>query len=289
VIEALPQMRSGVARAAMLPDGARLHLQAGPIDLILWAEVDVRPVAHAAAVRRFDGLLEDLVAELAELRRQGGQPQGVVAQRMARAVAPHAPDFITPMAAVAGAVAEEVLGAMAAVAPGAKLWVNNGGDIAWQVGGDEEMRLAMAGGVIAVPASAPWRGCATSGRGGRSHSLGIADAVTVLARGAAVADAAATMIANRVDLPGHPAVHRRPADALSPDSDLGARLVTVGLDPLSEAEVALALARGASHAAELQARGVIGPVHLALQGQSRQVGARDLITDEKMKLEERHG
>ncbi|WP_226941923.1 UPF0280 family protein [Pseudooceanicola spongiae] len=287
----LPLMQSGVARAALLADGARLHLQAGPIDLILWAEPDVRSAAYAEAALRFDGLLEALAAELGELRREGGQPRGVVAQRMARAVAPFAPEFITPMAAVAGAVAEEVLAAMAGVAPGAKLWVNNGGDIAWQVTSGE-MRLAMAGGSIAVPACATWRGCATSGRGGRSHSLGIADAVTVLARSAAVADAAATMIANRVDLPGHSGVHRRPAEELSPDSDLGARLVTVGLDVLSPAEVETALARGAAYAAGLQARGLIGPVHLALQGQSRQVGMSDLITDTSdtmMKLEAPHG
>lgn len=285
---ALAQMASPVARAAMLPDGTRLHLQAGPIDLIVWADAGVRALAYCQAMARFDGLLEVLAAEVSALRGKDGVLQGVVAQRMAAAVAPYAPEFITPMAAVAGAVAEEILSAMAAVAPGAKLWVNNGGDIAWQVR-DGEMRLAMAGGVIAVPASAPWRGCATSGRGGRSHSLGIADAVTVLARTAATADAAATMIANRVDLPDHPGVSRQRADALAPDSDLGARLVTVAVAPLREAEVATALARGADYAAGLQVRGLIGPVHLALQGQSRQVGAGDLITDEKMKLEERHG
>jgi uncharacterized protein len=116
--------------------------------------------------------------------------------------------------------------------------------------------------------------------------------VTVLASSAAVADAAATMIANRVDLPGHSGVHRRPAEELSPDSDLGARLVTVGLEVLSPAEVETALARGAAYAADLQARGLIGPVHLALQGQSRQVGMSDLITDTSdtmMKLEAPHG
>ena len=69
-------------------------------------------------------------------------------------------------------------------------------------------------------------GVATSGRHGRSFSLGIADAVTVLARTASQADAAATIIANAVDLPGHPAVRRMPANELQPDSDLGARPVT---------------------------------------------------------------
>ena len=79
---------------------------------------------------------------------------------------------------------------------------------------------------MVIDADDPSRGVATSGRHGRSFSLGIADAVTVLARTASQADAAATIIANAVDLPGHPAIVRCPACDLQPDSDLGARLVT---------------------------------------------------------------
>lgn len=270
-------MQDRLLQAALLPDGRRLHLQAGPIDLILLADEPVREVAYRAACARFDGLLEDLVAELPELRREGGQGHGPVAARMSAAVAPYAPEFITPMAAVAGSVAEEILQAMVAVAPEAKLWVNNGGDVAWHLC-DGAMRLAMAGGVVAVPASAPWRGCATSGRGGRSHSLGIADAVTVLAGGAAMADAAATMIGNHVDLPGHCAITRVPAEVLSPDSDLGARLVTTEVAPLSEDEIATALARGAAYAEGLIARGLIGAAHLTLAGQIRQTGDKRILT-----------
>ena len=79
------------------------------------------------------------------------------------------------------------------------------------------------------------RGIATSGRHGRSFSLGIADAVTVLAKTASQADAAATIIANAVDLPGHPGIVRLPANELQPDSDLGARLVTRGVGALGRA------------------------------------------------------
>src|SRR5258708_14478124 len=81
------------------------------------------------------------------------------------------------------------------------------------------------------------RGVATSGRHGRSFSLGIADSVTVLARTASQADAAATVIANAVDLPGHPAITRRRASDLQPDSDLGARLVTRDVGRLSAAQI----------------------------------------------------
>ena len=90
---------------------------------------------------------------------------------------------------------------------------------------------------MTVHADDPVRGIATSGRHGRSFSLGIADAVTVLAKTAAQADAAATVIANAVDLPGHPAILRRPACELQPDSDLGDRLVTRDVGALSEQEI----------------------------------------------------
>ena len=232
---------------ALLSDGRRLHLQDGPIDLIVEARGDASEVrvAYEAAARRFTGLLDELCVELADLRK-AAEPgkcslDGVVARRMHAAVVRFATDcFITPMAAVAGSVAEEILGAMLAVASLDQAYVNNGGDIALHLGEGEHFSVGLMDrpdrdGVMRtmrVDAIDPARGIATSGRHGRSFSLGIADAVTVLARTAAQADAAATVIANAVDLPGHPAVVRCPANELQPDSDLGARLVTrqVGAD-----------------------------------------------------------
>jgi len=113
------------------------------------------------------------------------------------------------------------------------------------------------------------RGIATSGRHGRSFSLGIADAVTVLARTASEADAAATIIANAVDLPGHPAILRRPANELQPDSDLGARLVTRDVGRLDGGEIASALQAGARKARRLLADGLIERAALRLHGETR--------------------
>lgn len=115
----------------------------------------------------------------------------------------------------------------------------------------------------------PVRGIATSGWRGRSHSLGIADAVTVLARTAAEADAAATLIANAVDLPGHPAIRRVPACELAPDSDLGDRPVTVDVGPLKPGETAEALGRGLALAEEFRQRGLIEAAALFLGGEMR--------------------
>ena len=276
---------------ALLADGKRLHLQDGPIDLIVEAsgrEADVR-AAYEAAARRFTGLLDELCAELTELRRAADAERtalkGVVARRMHEAVAPFAADcFITPMAAVAGSVAEEILNAMLVAASLDRAYVNNGGDIALHLTGGEQFAVGFLDrpdghGVMrtmTVEADDPVRGIATSGRHGRSFSLGIADAVTVLAKTASQADAAATIIANAVDLPGHPAVLRVPANELQPDSDLGDRLVTRDVGALMEHEIEAALEAGSRRARQLLAAGLIEGAALRLLGETVVVGARGM-------------
>jgi ApbE superfamily uncharacterized protein (UPF0280 family) len=264
------------AVASLLPDG-RLHLQHGPIDIV--AEAFGTPLAmHAAygrAATRFSTVLEELVAELPALRSPLAPVEGVVACRMAAAVAPFRPEFITPMAAVAGAVAEEVLAAL--VGPGiSRAYANNGGDIAlWLAPGARlTCALAASGGLdkVTVASEGPVRGIATSGWRGRSFSLGVADAVTVVARTAAMADAAATMVANAVDL-DHSGILRRPAHQVQCDSDLGDRLVTVAVPPLTAAERATALEAGLRAAERFRARGLIEGAALFLQGERRVTGA----------------
>jgi uncharacterized protein len=204
--------------------------------------------------------------------------EGVVARRMTAAVWPHRKTFITPMAAVAGAVADEVLAAMVADCPLAKAYVNDGGDIAWHLAPGESLRAGIVAnqdtpaidGTVLLDDAIPVRGMATSGWRGRSCSLGIADAVTVLAASAAEADAAATLVANAVDC-AHPAIVRRPANQLHDDTDLGDLLVTVEVGPLPEHLVALALERGAACATAMRDAGLIHAASLVLQGQSRVV------------------
>jgi hypothetical protein len=276
---------------ALLPDGGRLHLQDGPIDLIVGAKgraAEVR-AAYDAAARRFTGLLDELCAELVALRAAAAPGhcmlKGVVARRMHAAVAPFAADgFITPMAAVAGSVAEEILEAMLQEASIDRAYVNNGGDIALHLSGGEKFTVGLMDrpdrlGVMRtmiIEADDTSRGVATSGRHGRSFSFGIADSVTVLAKTSAQADAAATIIANAVDLPGHPAVTRCPADLLQPDSDLCDRLVTRDVGPLSAGEVEDALETGAHRARQSLAAGLIDGAVLCLCGRTAVVGTRGL-------------
>ncbi len=277
----------GRAQIGLLPDGRRLHLHDGPIDLIVEAfgadsEVDA---AYRAAAERFVTVLDELCAELALLRQparnSGLTPQGLLARSMMAAVLPYSErTFITPMAAVAGAVAEEILGCMTSAASLSRAYVNNGGDIALHLAPGESFVVGMVEradrpalfGKVRLHSTERVRGIATSGWRGRSFSLGIADAVTVLADGAARADAAATIIANAVDLPGHSRISRMPARDLAPDSDLGERLVTQGVGELSPDEIAVALDAGVAVAASLLSEGLICAAALSLCGETRIIG-----------------
>jgi ApbE superfamily uncharacterized protein (UPF0280 family) len=281
-----------VPQIRFLAGGRRLHLQDGPIDLIVEAHgsaINLR-AAYNAGARRFTGLLDELCGELPMLR-QAADParcllQGTVARRMHGAVAPFAADhFITPMAAVAGSVAEEILGAMVGAAQLERAYVNNGGDIALYLADGEHFTAGLMDRpddhglmrTMVIRADDPTRGVATSGRHGRSFSLGIADAVTVLARTASQADAAATIVANAVDLPGHPAIVRLPAQDLQPDSDLGARLVTRDVGELSDVEIEDALEAGADKARQLLAAGLIDGAALRLHGETVVVAPRGML------------
>ncbi len=275
----------GGATAVWLADGKRLHFQHGPIDLIIEASgtPDSVDLAYRAAWERFENVLAELVEELPRLRDccplEGLCLRGAVARRMELACRPHAAYAVTPMAAVAGAVADEILDVMTGSAGLDRAYVNNGGDIALHLNDGERFEVAMAGlaptpvglGKISLGADDPG-GLATSGRHGRSFSLGIADSVTVLADNAAVADVAATLIANAVDLPEHPGIRRHPARDLDPESDLGDRLVTVDVPELPSAEIRAALAAGAARAKACLDGGTIAAAALYLGDQAQIIG-----------------
>ncbi|MBA4329446.1 MAG: hypothetical protein C0428_14545 [Polaromonas sp.] len=274
------------AQRTRLPDG-RWHFQHGPIDIVIGAHGDPAAVegAHEDAWLRFRGILGELVQELPLLRRpvQGVCPlQGTVARRMWNACQPYKNSFITPMAAVAGSVAQELISCYSGSGVG-RAWVNNGGDIALHLAPSQSVRIGLyadlahldlnelRGGIrtdgqFEISSLLPVRGVATSGWRGRSFSLGIADSVTVLARTASEADAAATVIANAVNL-ADPRIQRRPARELKDDSDLGDLPVTVDVPPLEPALVQQALRAGLKRAQALRAAGLIWSAALICQNQ----------------------
>jgi ApbE superfamily uncharacterized protein (UPF0280 family) len=335
------------AAAALLP-GGRLHLQHGPIDCLCraWGEPAEIRAAYGQAAAFFAGVLDGLCLELPLLRSllPAPRPAGAVAHAMYTACLPYADHGITPMAAVAGAVADAVLAAMVDGRDLARAFVNNGGDIAFHLTPGSSLRCGLLtnipgiqtaphpqapghqlatqknapdsqnyglpppvypnfrtprgivdrlainhmAGTLLLSASKPARGLATSGRackgqGGRSFSCGIADAVSVLARTSAQADAAATIIGNAVDLPEyidmleHNAIDRRPANQIDPTTDLGDRLITFDVGQLSEQAIQAALDAGETKANTLLRDGLIEGAVLALHGRLRVCGSPPVL------------
>lgn len=265
--------------------GNRLHLQHGPINLVVKAygrDAEVRR-AYERAERRLSGMLQSLVDNLS-LLRSPDVPAGVrvtdaTSRQMISAVKRFKGQFVTPMAAVAGAVADTILVAMKKTDGLHKIYVNNGGDIAVHLAPGQHMQIGI---VPTLSAATPDTslcitgddgvgGIATSGWDGHSMSQGIADAVTVIAASGAIADVAATLIANRVNCDDE-GIERRPALDLDPDTDLGERLVTVGVGELSEKVINDALDRGEQFARSLVEQGNIKGALLSLQSHRRTVG-----------------
>ena len=275
------------ASAWVLADG-RLHLQHGPIDLLIDAKGEAHEVrqAYARAVDVFATVLETLTDELVELRTPlaADSPEvsfsGPVAQRMLASIEPYRGVLLTPMVAVAGAVADHVLQYVKQGAQLSRLAINNGGDISLELQEDETYRIGVVADSsslhrdahIVIDRKSGVGGIATSGWRGRSHSLGIADAVTVLAGSAAAADVAATLIANAVDAPGAAGIRRQAAVELAPDSDLRHHQVTVDVGDLDPAAIALAMRSGVHMAEQFYASGLLLAVYIQLKNEVAVVG-----------------
>jgi len=273
-----------LAQMALMPDGRRLHLNHGPIDLIIEAFGDPDEVkkSYEQAMSCFPEILPMLVSDLESLRQSydvSWHPDGPVASRMQDACSRFSAEFVTPMAAVAGSVADEVLGALVCGRRLEKAYVNNGGDIAFHLTEGQSLtagliadyHLPTIDGECVLTHDMPVRGIATSGWKGRSFSLGIADSVSVLANNAASADVAATLIANAVNT-DHLAIERISASEQDPDSDLGNRLVTVDVGALDQQTIDAALNAGKKAAIVAEQAGHISAAVLVLQNTFRVVG-----------------
>ena len=271
-------------QASLFGARQRLHIQHGPTDLVIDADGPDRLALFETAVGCMSYVLSGLAEELPQLRAPwdaGHPPSGPVAIHMHAACVLARDRFVTPMAAVAGAIADHVLAAILAsphAGTATKISVNNGGDIAFWTGPGAVTRAAIAGpesGGLVLRGPTPWRGMATSGQGGRSLSPGIADSVTVLADCAATADVAATLVAGAVDCPRAAGIERVPARDLDSDSDLGDRLVTVAVPQLGPAQIDSALAAGGDLARQMTTGGQIAGAVLELQGRIAVIGLDD--------------
>ena len=228
----------------------RLFLNHGPIDIVLEAFGKDKPLAYEKAKKYFSTLLNELVLDMDLLKKEVVPHRhfnNKISQSMQNATEKFYPNFITPMAAVAGSVADNILNVLVKDTKLEKAYVNNGGDVSFYLTENQTVKSSLASipNIIAeINYKDKSRGIATSGWRGRSFSLGIADSVTVLADNAAIADAAATMIANSVNIKNHPSIIKKPAEEIYEDSDLKNLMVTVEVGDLKQSEIEDALRNG---------------------------------------------
>jgi len=228
----------------------RLFLQHGPINIVLEAFGIDKNLAYRNVKKYFETILDELVLDLELLKKEvvlNRKFNNKISQSMQDATERFAPTFITPMAAVAGSIADNILRVLINDTNLEKAYVNNGGDVSFYLNENQIIKSSLAAipNIIAeIKYKDKSRGIATSGWRGKSFSRGIADSVTVLAKNAALADAAATMIGNAVDIYNHPKIKKRPANDIYEDSDLNNLLITVEVGNLTELEIRTALKNG---------------------------------------------
>jgi hypothetical protein len=182
-----------------------------------------------------------------------------------------APD-LTPMAAVAGAIADATAAYLVQMGM-TRVVVNNGGDISFSVPRSDVLRVGVRPDLrsprvthrLSLRGSESVHGVATSGLGGRSMTRGIASSCTVIARNAAIADAAATAVANASWVEDVP-VRRARANELDPTSDLATREVTVAVGALSAVQSGTALKQAIAEAERLEEKGIISGACVFVHG-----------------------
>jgi uncharacterized protein len=251
-------------------------VEVGPVSLTVRGErngrlapVDIECVrAHISEVL---AQLRDCLPVLKQKARRIKNPAYLpdVAKMMIDAVKRVDEMSLTPMAAVAGSVADAV-GERLAKDGFDFLIVNNGGDIAVFNPSGRDVRIAVGDVekdvavryVLAVRGVTRF-GIATSGFGGRSFTLGLADMVTVIADSAAVADAAATYVCNQTYVESD-RVTRQAAREIDPETDIPDELVTVTRGDLPRNVVFEALRRGLDSAEHLKMNGVVRDAVLVL-------------------------
>ena len=228
----------------------KLFLRHGPINIVLEAIGIDKDLAYQNVKGYFETLLEQLVLDMDLLKKEvvfNRKFNNKISQSMQDATEKYSPTFITPMAAVAGSIADNILRVLINDTNLEKAYVNNGGDVSFYLNKNQIMKSSLAAipNMIAeIKYKDKSRGIATSGWRGKSFSRGIADSVTVLADNAAMADAAATMIGNAVDIYNHPKIKKQPANEMYEDSDLKNLLITVEVGLLTKVEIKEALKNG---------------------------------------------
>jgi ApbE superfamily uncharacterized protein (UPF0280 family) len=253
--------------------------ECGPMRLIIRAWKKGKPqihLAHGAAEQSFM-YLERIARHRSELSRPipviKTPPPDTLAIAMVQSANAVGDGDLTPMAAVAGAIADAVADWLFERGM-TKVIVDNGGDISIRllendtvtVGIRSDVNDRQISHIVCLDAGQLTYGVTTSGVGGRSFTRGIASAVTVLAATASVADAASTAIANACFVEDS-RILQLPAENIDPNSDLGGTRVTIEVGPLSSEKKLKAIKNARKKAESLLQKGVIIGAFIALENQ----------------------
>jgi len=223
------------------------------------------------------GILEDLARFLPVIKRKALEIDEevifpAVVRKMIKACKQMEARDLTPLAAVAGATSDIVADFLIGKG-GTKIIVDNGGDVAIRLEGNEKARVGIKtavdarkpGYLLVIDSETGVGGVATSGLGGRSFTKGIASAVTVLSENSALADAAATVIANATNV-DDPAITRRLPETVYPDTDIAGEWVTESVGELPPKKIEEALQKGLTEAYRIHRKGHIKGAFIAIKG-----------------------
>ena len=260
----------------------KIYFEYGPVQMTVEAKCGDQPLL--AEIRKAAEAIPDVLESLVEVLAIAKQPWPridrtrnfpPVLRCMLESVAMTQDATLTPMAAVAGTfadiLADNLIGAGAT-----KVIVNNGGDIALRLKMNETTRVGISpksGGAqpshyLPLNAKSGIGGVTTSGLGGRSLTLGVADAVVVMGRNASIADACSTLIANTTDV-ACSQVHREPAQRVFPDTDIPEMWVTTHVDDLPDWAIREALSRGLEKTTTLVRKKIILGAIIFVAGKMR--------------------
>ena len=258
-------------------DNKSVLAECGPMRLVIQAWQNGQPQLHLvrqAAEKSFFFLnrIASCRSELSHpISKIENSPQDPFAVKMVKSVYAVGDDDLTPMAAVAGTIADEVADWLFAHGM-TKVIVDNGGDIAIRLDDNETATVGIRPTITSSEIShlmhldtsrRSW-GVTTSGVGGRSFTRGVASAATVLADNASMADAAATAIANACTAEDAHVIQVQ-AEDLDPNTDLKGIAVTAQVGPLSTNQIVLALEHARLKADYLCQKGVIIGAFIALE------------------------